>query len=60
MPWSFVDTPIGVLNIHLDEHAFDVEPYVDELGLPPDHTLPASINPDDVQGGWFHLLEFWY
>ena len=62
VPWSFVDTSMGVLNVHLDEHAFDAELYVDKLGLPPDRTLPASINPEDVRGAcffWFELLEFW-
>jgi WD repeat-containing protein 48 len=49
VPWSFVDTSMGVLNVHLDEHAFDAELYADELGLPPDRTLPASISPEDVR-----------
>ncbi|KAF8493727.1 WD40 repeat-like protein [Russula emetica] len=55
VPWSFVDTSMGLLNVHLDEHAFDAELYADELGLPPDRTLPASISPDDVRvnlGKW--------
>ena len=53
VPWSFVDTSMGVLNVHLDEHAFDAELYADELGLPPDRTLPASISPEDVRGAYF-------
>ena len=56
VPWSFVDTSMGVLNVHLDEHAFDAELYADELGLPPDRTLPASISPEDVRGAYF----FWF
>jgi len=50
VPWSFVDTSMGVLNVNLDEHAFDAELHADELGLPPDRTLPAGISPDDVRG----------
>ena len=57
MPWSFVDTSMGVLNVHLDEHAFDAELYADELGLPPDRTLPASVSPDDVRGAYFFGLK---
>jgi WD repeat-containing protein 48 len=64
VPWSFVDTSMGVLNVHLDEHAFDAELYADELGLPPDRTLPASISPEDVRGTYFlwfdSFLEFWH
>ena len=59
----FVDTSMWVLNVRLDEHAFDAELYADELGLPPDCTLPASINPEDVRGACFfrsELLEFWH
>jgi hypothetical protein len=52
VPWSFVDTSMGVLNVHLDEHAFDAELYADELGLLPDRTLPASIGPEDVRGAY--------
>ncbi|KAH9987605.1 hypothetical protein BJV74DRAFT_841112 [Russula compacta] len=55
VPWSFVDTSMGVLNVHLDEHAFDAELYADELGLPPDRVLPAGISPEDVRinlGKW--------
>jgi WD repeat-containing protein 48 len=52
VPWSFVDTSMGVLNVHLDEHAFDAELYADELGLPPDRTLPASISPEDVRSAY--------
>ena len=61
--WSFADTSMGVLNEHLDEHAFDAELYADELCLPPDRTLPASINPEDVRGACFfrfQLLKFWH
>jgi WD repeat-containing protein 48 len=61
--WSFVDTSMGVLNVHLDEHAFDAELYADELGLPPDRTLPASISSEDVRGAyffWFEFLSFWH
>ena len=50
---------MGVLNVHLDEHAFDT----DKLGFPPDCTLPASINPEVVRGARFfrfELLEFWH
>ena len=47
--WSFVDTSMGVLNVHLDEHAFDAELYADELGLPPDRVLPAGMGPDDMR-----------
>ena len=57
MPWSFVDTSMGVLNVHLDEHAFDAELYADELGLPPDRTLPASISSEDVRGVYFFQFE---
>ena len=57
VPWSFVDTSMGVLNVHLDEHAFDAELYADELGLPPDRTLPASISPEDVRGAYFFKFE---
>jgi len=53
VPWSFVDASMGVLNVHLDEHAFDVELYADELGLPPDRTLPARISPEDVRSAYF-------
>ena len=53
VPWSFVDTSMGVLNVHLDEHAFDAELYADELGLPPDCTLPAGISPEDVRSAYF-------
>jgi WD repeat-containing protein 48 len=63
VPWSFVDTSMGVLNVHLDEHAFDAELYADELGLPPDRTLPASISPEDVRGAylfWLEFLSFWH
>jgi hypothetical protein len=63
VPWSFVDTSMGVLNVRLDEHAFDAELYADELGLPPDRTLPASINPEDMRGACFfrfELLESWH
>ena len=52
-----------VLNVHLDEHAFDAELYAYELGLPPDRMMPASINPEDVRGACFlrfQLLEFWH
>jgi hypothetical protein len=44
---------VGVLSVHLDEHAFDTELYADELGLPPDRMLPAGIRPDDVQSALF-------
>ncbi|KAI0294110.1 hypothetical protein B0F90DRAFT_1758645 [Multifurca ochricompacta] len=53
--WSAVDTSTGVLNVHLDEHAFDAELYGDELGCPPDRALPASVVPEDVRinlGKW--------
>ena len=63
VPWSFADTSMGVLNIHLDERAFDAELYADELGLPPDRTLPASINREDMRGACFFrfgLLESWH
>lgn len=33
VPWSFVDTSMGILNVNLDEHMFDAELYMDELGL---------------------------
>jgi WD repeat-containing protein 48 len=56
--WSFVDTSTGVLNVHLDEHTFDAELYADELGLSPDRTLLASINPEDVQIAYFFWFEF--
>jgi WD repeat-containing protein 48 len=58
VPWSFVDTSMGVLNVHLDEHAFDAELYADELGLPPDRTLPANLSPEDVRGAYFFWFEF--
>jgi WD repeat-containing protein 48 len=51
--WSFVDTSMGVLNVHLDEHAFDAELYADELGLPPDRVLPAGMGADDMRSAYF-------
>jgi WD repeat-containing protein 48 len=54
IPWSSVDTSMGVLNVHLDEHAFDAELYADELGFPPEH-VPAGLSPDDVRSA----LSFW-
>ena len=53
VPWSSVDTAMGVLNVHLDDHAFDAELYADELGLPPERVLPAGIGPEDVRGAFF-------
>lgn len=47
--WSALDTSTGVLNVHLDEHAFDAELYADELGHTPDRSLPAGIGPEDVR-----------
>ena len=58
VPWSFVDTSMGVLNVHLDEHAFDAELYADELGLPPDRVLPVGISPEDVRSALSLLLSF--
>jgi WD repeat-containing protein 48 len=54
IPWSSVDTSMGVLNVHLDEHAFDAELYADELGFPPEH-VPAGLSPDDVRSALFFL-----
>ncbi|KAI9461530.1 hypothetical protein F5148DRAFT_1214939 [Russula earlei] len=54
-PWSSVDTAMGVLNVNVDEHAFDAELYADELGLPSDYALPTGMAPDDVRinlGKW--------
>jgi WD repeat-containing protein 48 len=61
VPWSSVDTAMGVLNVHLDEHAFDAELYADELGSPPDHAPPASLAPDDVRSTFrlYSLFLFW-
>jgi WD repeat-containing protein 48 len=56
VPWSSVDTAMGVLNVHLDEHAFDAELYADELGLPPDRMLPTGIGPDDVRGAFLYFV----
>jgi len=53
VPWSSVDTAMGVLNVHLDDHAFDAELYADELGLPPERVLPAGMGPDDVRSAFF-------
>ncbi|KAH8995974.1 WD40 repeat-like protein [Lactarius akahatsu] len=53
--WSAVDTSTGVLNVHLDEHAFDAELYADELGCTPDRPLPAGVGPEDMRinlGKW--------
>ena len=47
--WSAVDTSTGVLNVHLDEHAFDAELYADELGCTPDRPLPAGVGPEDMR-----------
>ena len=47
--WSAVDTSTGVLNVHLDERAFDAELYADELGCTPDRPLPAGLGPEDVR-----------
>jgi len=62
VPWSFVDTSMGVLNVHLDEHAFDAELYADELGLPPDRVLPTGIGPEDLRSAYFFstLPIFWF
>ena len=54
--WSAVDTSTGVLNIHLDEHAFDAELYADELGCTSDRPLPAGVGPEDMRRGFFFLL----
>jgi WD repeat-containing protein 48 len=58
VPWSSVDTAMGVLNVHLDDHAFDAELYADELGLPPDRVLPAGMGPDDVRSTCFFSFSF--
>ena len=58
VPWSSVDTAMGVLNVHLDDHSFDAEPYGDELGLPPERVLPAGIGPDDVRLAFFSFFRF--
>ncbi|KAH9172516.1 hypothetical protein EDB89DRAFT_2229318 [Lactarius sanguifluus] len=53
--WSAVDTSTGVLNVHLDEHAFDAELYADELGCTPDRPLPVGVGPEDMRinlGKW--------
>ena len=68
VPWSFVDTSMGVLNVNLDEHAFDAELYADELGLPPERVLPAGMGPEDVRSAYFLFIplyfgssfEFWH
>jgi WD repeat-containing protein 48 len=61
VPWSFVDTSMGVLNVNLDEHAFDAELYADELGLPPERVLPAGMGPDDVRSAYFFsTFYFWF
>ncbi|KAH9958413.1 hypothetical protein BC827DRAFT_1219400 [Russula dissimulans] len=57
VPWSSVDTCMGVLNVNVDEHAFDAELYGDELGLPSDRVPPAGagMSPEDVRvnlGKW--------
>ncbi|THH15451.1 hypothetical protein EW146_g5015 [Bondarzewia mesenterica] len=33
VPWSRVDTKIGVLTVHLDEKSFEAELYADEAGI---------------------------
>ncbi len=53
--WSAVDTSTGVLNVHLDEHAFDAELYADELGCTPDRPLPPGVGPEDMRRGFFLL-----
>jgi len=58
VPWSSVDTAMGVLNVHLDDHAFDAELYADELGLPPERVLPAGIGPDDIRSACFLFSVF--
>lgn len=55
-PWSYVDTSMGMLNVHLDEHAFDAELYADELGCPPERPLPAGLSPEDVRSASFSLF----
>jgi hypothetical protein len=56
VPWSYVDTSMGMLNVHLDEHAFDAELYADELGCPPERPLPAGLSPEDVRSASFSLV----
>ena len=51
--WSTLDTNTGVLNVNLDEHAFDAELYADELGHTPDRPLPAGLGPEDLRRGFF-------
>ncbi|KAI9438924.1 WD40 repeat-like protein [Lactarius indigo] len=53
--WSAVDTSTGVLNVNIDEHAFDAELYADELGCTPDRPLPPGVGPEDMRinlGKW--------
>lgn len=51
--WSAVDTSTGVLNVNLDEHAFDAELYADELGCTTDRPLPAGMGPEDLRREFF-------
>jgi WD repeat-containing protein 48 len=51
--WSALDTSTGVLNVHLNEHAFDAELYADELGHTPDRPLPTGVGPEDVRSRFF-------
>ena len=57
VPWSSIDTAMGMLNVHPNEYAFGAELYADELRLPPDHMLPTGIGPNDMQSVFF--LCFW-
>jgi WD repeat-containing protein 48 len=54
--WSAVETSTGVLNVHLDEHAFDAELYADELGCTPEPPLPPGVGPEDMRRGFFSAL----
>ena len=56
VPWSSVDTSMGMLNVHLDEHAFDAELYADELGCSPERPLPAGMGPEDIRSTFFFFL----
>jgi len=47
---------MGMLNVHLDEHAFDAELYADELGCSPERPLPTGLNPEDVRSASFPLV----
>lgn len=45
VPWSSIDTTMGMLNVHLDKHAFDAELYAYEPLRPPTIDASARCSP---------------